>query len=60
LDDHIPLYTGLYIPALSPEELSKAIFIAIDAGASGVSLFDYNAMTDEHWQYFSKRIRKYR
>ncbi len=60
INDRIPLYTGLYIPALSPEELSKAIMIAIDAGASGVSLFDYNAMTLDHWEAFSKRINKYK
>ena len=60
LNDRIPLYTGLYIPALTPKELSLAIMIAIDAGASGVSLFDYNAMTDEHWEAFTNRIRKYK
>jgi len=60
LNDRIPLYTGLYIPALSPSALSKAILIAIDGGASGVSLFDYNAMTDEHWEYFRKRMNTYK
>lgn len=60
LNGSIPLYTGLYVPALSPEELGKAIFIAIDAGASGISLFEYGAMSEEHWQVFTKRIRKYK
>ena len=33
-----PLYTGLYLPALSPEELAQAIAFARDAGASGAVL----------------------
>ena len=60
LDDRIPLYSGLYVPSLSPGELSAAIKIAIDAGASGVSLFDYSAMSDEHWDALAKRLDKYR
>jgi hypothetical protein len=60
IDNRIPLYTGLYVPALTPKELSKAIEIAVNAGASGVSLFDYNAMTKEHWEAFKNRVDKYR
>ncbi|PLW93771.1 MAG: hypothetical protein C0592_05030 [Marinilabiliales bacterium] len=48
LDGRFPLYTGLYIPALGPEELKEAIIKAKAAGASGVALFDLNALTDEH------------
>ena len=60
IEDHMPLYTGLYIPSLSPEDLNKAIMLAIDAGASGVAFFEYGAMTDEHWHIFKKRISKYK
>jgi len=58
--DRVPVYTGLYVPSLKPSELSKAIQIAIDGGASGVSLFEYGAMTEEHWKAFRKTISKYR
>ena len=58
LDDRIPLYSGLYIPSLTPKELSEAIKIAIDAGASGVSLFEYGAMTEEHWNAFKNQLAK--
>ena len=57
LNHKTKLYTGLYIPALSPEELNLAIKIALDAGASGISLFDYNAMTDEHWDVLKIRMK---
>ncbi len=60
LNDRIPLYTGLYVPALSPEELDKAIRIAIDAGASGVSLFEYGSMSEDHWKIFQQRIRTHK
>jgi uncharacterized lipoprotein YddW (UPF0748 family) len=60
IKDHIPLYTGLYIPSLTPEQLNKAIKYAIDAGASGIALFEYGAMTEEHWKVFQKRISRYK
>ncbi|MFC1898413.1 family 10 glycosylhydrolase [Candidatus Cloacimonadota bacterium] len=43
------LNSGLYIPAIKPNELVQVIKAAKDGGADGVSLFDFNAMKDEHW-----------
>lgn len=45
-----PLYSGLYIPALKPDELKSAVKLALEAGARGVSLFSLNSMTEEHWK----------
>jgi uncharacterized lipoprotein YddW (UPF0748 family) len=58
--NRVPVYTGLYVPSLTPTELGKAIRIAIDGGASGVSLFEYGAMTDEHWNAFRNAVSKFR
>ncbi len=44
---NVQLHTGLFVPELSPEDLKRAIQIARDNGASGVSFFDGNALTDE-------------
>jgi uncharacterized lipoprotein YddW (UPF0748 family) len=44
------LHSGLYIPAIKPNELKRAINSAIKGGADGVSLFDFNAMRDDHWK----------
>lgn len=44
-----PVYSGLFVPNLSPAELKQAIKISKLSGGSGVSLFDFNAMTDGHW-----------
>lgn len=52
-----PLYSGLFIPSLSPEELRQAMAISFERGAGGVSLFSAGAMTDDHWRSFSKAVR---
>jgi uncharacterized lipoprotein YddW (UPF0748 family) len=43
-----PVYAGLYVPALIPEQLKEAILKVKESGASGVSFFNMNALTDEH------------
>jgi uncharacterized lipoprotein YddW (UPF0748 family) len=43
-----PLYAGLYLPDLTPAQLTEAMITARDAGASGVSFFQMEALTDEH------------
>jgi uncharacterized lipoprotein YddW (UPF0748 family) len=43
-----PLYAGLYLPSLSPDELADAIEIARAGGAAGVSLFELGGLTDDH------------
>jgi uncharacterized lipoprotein YddW (UPF0748 family) len=43
-----PLYAGLYIPSLSPDQLKEAVIISKKNGAAGASLFDISALTDEH------------
>ena len=46
------LFSGLFVSALDPAELSEAIEVSLAAGASGVSLFSSGAMSDEHWDSF--------
>jgi uncharacterized lipoprotein YddW (UPF0748 family) len=46
------LYSGLFVPALSPEELARAVRISLDSGAEGVSLFAAGSMSEEHWRAF--------
>ena len=44
----IPLYSGLFLPNLSPDELAESVSHASSAGASGVSLFEMGGLTNEH------------
>ena len=48
LAGRIPLYAGLYLAQLSPDELGEAVKHATRAGASGVSIFEIGSLSDEH------------
>jgi len=56
LGGRIPLYSGLFVPALTPEELAQAIDYALAGGASGISLFNVESLTDAHWQVLKTRL----
>ncbi len=43
-----PLNAGLYLPDLSPQALRQAVDVARRAGASGVSFFEMDGLTDAH------------
>jgi uncharacterized lipoprotein YddW (UPF0748 family) len=43
-----PLYSGLYLPDLSPEDLAQAVRAALRGGASGVALFEVEGLTETH------------
>ncbi|WP_419942825.1 hypothetical protein [Candidatus Palauibacter sp.] len=43
-----PLNAGLYLPSLDPPALAEAVATARAAGASGVSTFEMDGLTDEH------------
>ena len=43
-----PLNAGLYLPSLDPARLAEAVATAREAGASGVSTFEMDGLTDEH------------
>lgn len=49
LDGRFPLYSGLFIPELTPDELTTAVDSARAGGASGITLFSVRAMTETHW-----------
>jgi hypothetical protein len=57
LSDSVPLYSGLSVTQLNPEDLSNAVKASYKGGASGVSLFSAQAMTADQWQSFSKAIK---
>jgi uncharacterized lipoprotein YddW (UPF0748 family) len=48
------LYSGLFVPALKPEELARAMQVSVEGGAQGVSLFSAGAMSEAHWEEFSR------
>lgn len=48
--DPVPLFSGLYVPTLTPRELLTAVRKSAAGGANGVVLFNYEAMTQQHWK----------
>ena len=52
-----PVYSGLFVPSLSPEELKKAIQSAHAGGAKGISLFDYGSLKEEHWKVLAEMYK---
>lgn len=46
----VPLYSGLYIPSLTPHDLQTAIQKSMEGGSAGITLFNYESMTPAHWK----------
>lgn len=51
-----PLYAGVFVPDLSPDDLRRGARLALEAGAAGVVLFDVNALQDAHWQVLPRLL----
>lgn len=58
LHGRIPLYSGLHLSQLTPEELGMAYRLSTDAGAMGVSLFTGNKMNGYYRQCMDKTLYK--
>jgi uncharacterized lipoprotein YddW (UPF0748 family) len=56
-DNLKPVYSGLFLPHVPPEEMEKARKISMDAGAKGISLFAHSNISDEYWKVLEKIIR---
>lgn len=53
-----PLYSGLYLPSLTPAALATAVRFALQAGAFGVALFEMERLSDEHLANFSHAVTR--
>ncbi|KPK79725.1 MAG: hypothetical protein AMS25_11575 [Gemmatimonas sp. SM23_52] len=53
-----PLYSGLYLPSLTPAELAHAVHAALQGGASGVSTFEMGSLSDAHLAHFSEAVTR--
>jgi uncharacterized lipoprotein YddW (UPF0748 family) len=45
-----PLYSGLHLYQLTPEEYGLAASLSLKAGASGIALFTGNKMSETYWK----------
>ena len=49
LSPQVSLYSGLFVPGLTPDDLPQAVEAAFEGGAQGIALFSGDAMSQEHW-----------
>ncbi len=48
LGGKIPLYSGLFVPELTPSELKRAVRISMKNGANGITIFAEKSMKRKH------------
>jgi hypothetical protein len=53
------LYSGVYVPELSPEEMAQTLDYAYRGGADGVTLFTGYTPEEAHWKQWDAQIKKY-
>jgi hypothetical protein len=52
------LFCGLYVPEMTPIDVSQAYEYAMKNGAAGVTIFPDTGMSREHWDYLSMTMVK--
>jgi len=57
LETSAPIYPGLFVHSLKPEQLAEAIQSGREGGGSGVALFDQGALREEHWKVLAEALR---
>ena len=57
LDGKFPLYSGLFVPELTPDELAQAADLSMANGAEGIVLFQGRTLTESHWQKLAEVIK---
>jgi hypothetical protein len=50
------LYAGLYLPDLTADDLGRAVRVALDAGAAGVSLFEMGGLSEAHLRQLGQAL----
>ena len=51
-----PVHSGLFVSPMTDPEFTRTIEIALGAGAAGVSIFDFGAMTPARWALFASVV----
>ena len=53
-----PIYSGIMVNGMSPDDIAKAVSVSHDAGSSGLSIFSFQGMSDPLWQSFANAATK--
>lgn len=58
LNGKAPVYSGLYMPDITPNQMADAHQHALNAGAKGISIFALENTTEEQWASIRKTLKK--
>ncbi|MDW3194980.1 MAG: family 10 glycosylhydrolase [Cytophagales bacterium] len=58
LDGKAPVYSGLYMPDIQPEQMAAAHQHALSAGAKGISIFALENTTEPQWASLKETLKK--
>ncbi len=58
LADKKPVYSGLFLPSLPPEDFKKAVELSLEGGAAGVALFSDGEFSDAHATVMRQMVKK--
>jgi uncharacterized lipoprotein YddW (UPF0748 family) len=53
----VPVYSGLFVGPLTDADFERTVKMALEGGASGVSIFDAGAMTAARWKLLQRIVR---
>ena len=53
-----PIYSGIFLPALKPDELELANQMAKEGGAKGIALFSLELASEEHMNRFAQLLAR--
>jgi uncharacterized lipoprotein YddW (UPF0748 family) len=60
LAGRIPLFSGLHLALLNPQEFGLATSLSLKAGASGIVLFPGNAMNEDYYKYMKEGMESHK
>ncbi|MFA8434186.1 MAG: family 10 glycosylhydrolase [Marinifilaceae bacterium] len=52
------VFCGLFAPALKDGKLTEAINVALNNGAKGIAMFDYQSISEEQWKELKAAFKK--
>jgi uncharacterized lipoprotein YddW (UPF0748 family) len=58
MQNHAPIYSGIFASMLKPEEMQQAVDTCLKAGAGGVALFASPLMSEEHFAAFAQAVKR--
>ncbi len=53
-----PVYSGIMVSRMTPDDIAKAVRVSYGAGSSGLSIFSLEGMTEPLWKSFGEAVKE--